>query len=113
MTTNLTMLSCLIGIAVGLIPSIRSIFASGGIPAFYNGVVPYLIGDGLSGAVKFATYERARVPLIKWLPLQAAIVGDFLAASLAFLLASVFLVPGETIKTLIQQKVCLKHCALQ
>ena len=47
--------------ALGFLSTAKSIFVSKGPLGFYQGVVPYLIGDGLSGAVKFATFEISKV----------------------------------------------------
>lgn len=70
--------------------------------AFYEGVVPYAIADGLSGAVKFATYERAKA----WCETHVAEgyvpAARFGCAALAFVACSVILVPGELLKQRLQ-----------
>ena len=41
-----------------------------GIQSFYPGVFPYMVADGLSGAVKFATFEVSKIFLEKKLPVK-------------------------------------------
>ncbi|KAJ8602127.1 hypothetical protein CTAYLR_001637 [Chrysophaeum taylorii] len=87
------------GLGVGA--AIRSI-SQKGLPAFYEGVVPYAVADGLSGAVKFAAYEttkrwcEGRVSE-EWIP-----ASRFACAAVAFVACSVVLVPGELLKQRLQ-----------
>ena len=39
-------------------PACAKIWNRGKLGAFYDGVTPYVLGDGLSSAVKFAVYEQ-------------------------------------------------------
>ena len=45
------------GTALSFFGAVKQIFTSQGPLGFYQGVVPYLVGDGASGAVKFAAFE--------------------------------------------------------
>uniref|UniRef100_A0A7S3K3J8 Mitochondrial carrier protein n=1 Tax=Aureoumbra lagunensis TaxID=44058 RepID=A0A7S3K3J8_9STRA len=88
---------------LGPMAAIRSIRSSPrGLAAFYEGVVPYAISDGLSGAVKFAAYEKlkrmcdSRVSE-EWIPATR-----FACAAAAFVACSVVLVPGELLKQRLQ-----------
>lgn len=69
---------------------------------FYNGIIPYLLGDGLSGAVKFSVFELSRKKLEKKLPVKYYSPIQFLCGALAMFACSVILVPGEVLKTKIQ-----------
>jgi solute carrier family 25 S-adenosylmethionine transporter 26 len=86
----------------GLFQVARQIFKDSGIAGFYPGVTAYVMGDGLSGAVKFASFEVSK----KWLEertdeSQHGMV-QFLCAAGAMIACSVVLVPGEVIKTRMQ-----------
>lgn len=80
----------------------RKILKDGGPMGFYKGVVPYVTMDGLSGAIKFATYEWGKKLVAPILP--AALLGysHFVCAAGAFLTCSVVLVPGELLKQRLQ-----------
>lgn len=64
-----------------IIETAKHIFTTSGIPGFYPGVLPYLIGDGLSGAVKFATFELTRTALNKRIPEKYHPFSQFLCAA--------------------------------
>lgn len=88
---------------MGLMAAIRSI-SKGPNPvgAFYEGVIPYCVADGLSGAVKFAAYETGKAwceenVASEWIP-----ASRFVCAALAFVACSVILVPGELLKQRLQ-----------
>lgn len=72
------------------------------IGAFYEGVVPYATADGLSGAVKFATYERAKAWCENHVADSYVPAARFGCAALAFVACSVILVPGELLKQRLQ-----------
>lgn len=86
----------------GMFKVARQIFKESGIAGFYPGVMAYVLGDGLSGAVKFATFEVGK----KWLEerTEEKYHGtiQFLCAAGAMLACSVILVPGEVIKCRMQ-----------
>mmetsp|Transcript_106896 Transcript_106896/g.300563 ORF Transcript_106896/g.300563 Transcript_106896/m.300563 type:complete len:342 (+) Transcript_106896:1-1026(+) len=88
--------------ALTFIGAIKQIFATSGVLGFYQGVVPYLIGDGSSGAVKFATFEASKTYLERRLPPKYHPAVQFLCAAGAMLACSVILVPGEVLKCKIQ-----------
>lgn len=70
--------------------------------ALYKGVVPYLIADGASGAIKFATFELSKVYIEDRTPVAWHRWTHFLCAAGAMLACSVVLVPGEVLKTRLQ-----------
>jgi hypothetical protein len=94
--------SRIIEVAQSFIGTVRDIVVNKGPLALYQGVVPYLIADGLSGAVKFATFELSRRYTEKKLPAKYHPIARFLCAALAMLICSVVLVPGEVLKTRLQ-----------
>lgn len=66
------------------------------------GIVPYILGDGSSGAVKFATFEISKKFLERKLPQKYHPMLQFACAATAMLVCSVILVPGEVLKTRMQ-----------
>eukprot|EP00981_Chlorochromonas_danica_P015897 scaffold14723_cov282-Ochromonas_danica.AAC.7 len=89
-------------VAKGLLGTAKDIVLSRGFLGLYQGVVPYLIGDGLSGAVKFATFELSRRVAEKKLPEKYHAIARFACAAFAMLACSFILVPGEVLKTRLQ-----------
>ena len=88
------------GLSLG--PACSKIWTRGGPAAFYDGVTPYVLGDGLSSAVKFAVYEKLKQTASKKLPEDYIPLARFACAAVAFLCCSVILVPGELLKIRIQ-----------
>eukprot|EP01038_Epipyxis_sp_PR26KG_P012194 gene12194-16337_t len=88
--------------AIGFLKASKQIFLKQGILGFYQGVGPYLIADGLSGAVKFATFELSRTKLKKILPEKFSSLTNFICAAGAMVSCSILLVPGEVLKTRLQ-----------
>ncbi|KAJ1445187.1 mitochondrial carrier domain-containing protein [Pelagophyceae sp. CCMP2097] len=88
------------GISLGA--AIKKLSAKGGIGPFYDGVVPYAIADGLSGAVKFATYEKCKRWCAVNVPQEHLAASSFGCAAVAFIASSVILVPGELLKQRLQ-----------
>jgi len=83
--------------------AIASVAKSGkGVGAFYEGIVPYAIADGLSGAVKFAAYEKSKIWCTEHLSDDWIPASRFACAALAFVCCSVILVPGELLKQRLQ-----------
>lgn len=72
------------------------------IGAFYEGVVPYCVADGLSGAVKFATYEKTKAWCEDNVAEEMVPAARFVCAAVAFVACSVILVPGELLKQRLQ-----------
>lgn len=89
-------------IPISITKATSQIFKNGGLAGFYQGVVPYLLGDGLSGAVKFATFESAQSWVRKNIPEEYHPLASFICAAGAFVACSVILVPGEVVKIKIQ-----------
>ena len=89
-------------VAKGLFATAAEIIASKGPMGLYQGVVPYLVADGLSGAIKFATFELTRRYAEEKLPKKYHALSRFVCAAGAILACSVILVPGEVLKTRLQ-----------
>ena len=89
-------------LAVDIITTAKNIFAKGGVMGFYPGVLPYMTADGLSGAIKFASFEVSKVFLEKRLPLKFHPAIQFFCAGAAMIACSFVMVPGEVIKTRMQ-----------
>lgn len=85
-----------------MVGTLVDIVKNKGVMSLYQGVVPYLIGDGLSGAVKFATFEVSRRYVESKLPEKYHGVARFLCAAGAMVACSMVLVPAEVIKTRLQ-----------
>ena len=64
--------------------------------------MPYLIADGLSGSIKFATFEMSKRFLEPKIPERFHPLTKFVCAAGAYLACSVALVPGEVLKTRLQ-----------
>ena len=90
------------GVAKGMIATAKDILLQKGVQGLYSGVLPYLVADGLSGAIKFATFEVTKTHLEKRLPEKYHSALKFVCAAGAMLACSVVLVPGEVIKTRLQ-----------
>lgn len=69
---------------------------------FISGVVPYVTMDGLSGAIKFATYEWGKKLVAPILPPALHAYSHFVCAAGAFISCSVVMVPGELLKQRLQ-----------
>lgn len=93
---------CCAAVAKGLFATGKDIVVSHGLPGLYHGVVPYLVGDGLAGAIKFTTFELSRRLVERRVSEKYHSVARFLCAAMAMLACSVVLVPGEVIKTRLQ-----------
>jgi len=84
--------------SISILQAVAKIMAQGGLGAFFQGVVPYLIGDGSAGAVKFATFEVSQRFVEKRVPEKYHPFTKFLCAAFAYIMCSFLLVPGEVIK---------------
>jgi hypothetical protein len=89
-------------VAKGLLSTAKDIIRLKGPLGLYQGVVPYLIGDGLSGAIKFATFELSKRFVEKKLPEKCHGASKFICAAFAMLVCSFVLVPAEVLKTRLQ-----------
>ena len=65
-----------------------------------------MVADGLSGAVKFATFEVSKVFLENKLPVQFHPSLQFICAAGAMIACSFIMVPGEVIKIRLQAGLC-------
>jgi len=88
--------------ALSMLATARQIFATSGIKGFYPGILPYCTADGLSGAIKFASFELSKVFVEARVPVKYYPITQFVCAAGAMLACSVVLVPGEVIKTRLQ-----------
>ncbi len=89
-------------VAVNLFQTAKNILITKGILGFYPGVIPYLIGDGISGAFKFTTFELTKRFSESHFPPHLHGISHFLCAAVSMLVASFTLVPAEVIKTRLQ-----------
>jgi hypothetical protein len=87
---------------IGIVAAAKAILKAGGISGLYQGVVPYLVADGTSGAVKFATFELSNKFIEKRTPATWHTWTRFACAAFAMLACSVVLIPGEVLKTRLQ-----------
>ena len=69
------------GLSLG--PACAKIWNRGKLGAFYDGVTPYVLGDGLSSAVKFAVYEQLKQTASKKLPEDYVPLARFACAAVA------------------------------
>ena len=90
------------GKRVGVFKAIKEIWKTQGIKGFYQGVVPYLISDGSSGAIKFAAFETLKKYIEDRTPKEWHRAMYFVSAAGAFVACSFVLVPGEVIKCRMQ-----------
>ena len=67
--------------ALSFLAAASQIFRSQGIPGFFPGVGPYLVCDGISGAIKFATFEVSKVLVENRVPLQYHPIAQFVCAA--------------------------------
>lgn len=86
--------------------TVKNLWTANGIQAFYPGVFPYMVADGLSGAVKFATFEVSKVFLENRLPVNFHPSLQFICAAGAMVACSFIMVPGEVIKIRLQAGLC-------
>jgi len=89
-------------IALSITEACTKIYNCCGFTGFYAGVRPMVIGDGLAGAIKFATYEMGKGFFKKniferWIPCS-----NFLCGAIAMIACSFVLVPGELLKQKLQ-----------
>lgn len=70
----------------------KKIWKTSGLKGFYPGVVPYVAGDGLSGAVKFASFELSKSWLFPKVDKKYHNTLQFVCAAGAFIACSVILV---------------------
>jgi len=87
---------------LSFIAAMKRIFLTKGPLGFYQGIVPYVLGDGSSGAIKFATFELSKQFLERRLPSKYHPLIQFFCAATAMLACSIVLVPGEVVKTRMQ-----------
>lgn len=90
------------GGGLNLIDTAKQIIKTHGFVGLYQGVVPYVSADGISGAIKFATFELSKVFVERRTPIKYHPAVQFLCAAGAMLACSVVLVPGEVLKTKLQ-----------
>jgi hypothetical protein len=83
----------------------KALTSIGSVSLLYKGLAPFLIGDGLSGAVKFSVFELLDRRLSRFLPARCRAASSYISAAVAFLVASVILVPAESLKALTQLQV--------
>lgn len=80
----------------------KQIIVKSGPLGFYSGVVPYVVADGLSGAIKFATFELSKKFVEARVNVKYHPITQFVCAAGSMLACSVVMVPGEVIKCRMQ-----------
>jgi hypothetical protein len=90
------------GGGLNLFDTARQILQKSGPLGLYQGIVPYITAEGLSGAIKFAVFEVSRSFAQARTPVQYHPAVQFVCAAGAMLACSIVLVPGEVIKTKLQ-----------
>lgn len=95
----------LIANAVEFLAAAKSVIANGGPRSLYAGIVPYMLADGLSGAVKFVVFEKTdrRMKRLCANSSRKYALSKIVSAGFAMLVCSVILVPGEVLKMHLQQ----------
>ena len=88
--------------ALSFLGAAGKIFSASGVKGFYQGVAPYLVSDGISGSIKFATFEISRNLMQKRIPQKFFGVNEFFCAAISMLTSSITLVPGEVLKIRMQ-----------
>ena len=88
--------------AKGFFATAMNIFKSRGPVGFYPGILPYVTGDGLSGAIKFATFETSKKWLEKRVDEKHHAAVQFACAAGAMIACSIVLVPAEVLKCRLQ-----------
>lgn len=88
--------------ATSMLACAKQILVKSGPAGFYTGVVPYMIADGLSGAIKFASFEISKIFVQARVPLRFHPLTQFICAAGAMIACSVVMIPGEVIKTRMQ-----------
>jgi len=88
--------------ATSIIEVAKTIWSKNGVAGFYPGVIPYMTADGLSGAIKFATFELSKIFVEARVPAKFHPVTQFVCAAGAMIACSFIMVPGEVLKTRLQ-----------
>jgi solute carrier family 25 S-adenosylmethionine transporter 26 len=88
--------------SVTFLAAASNIFKTKGVGGFFPGVAPYLSCDGISGAIKFASFEMSKRFVEARIPLKYFPVAQFVCAAGAMLACSLTLVPGEVLKIRLQ-----------
>jgi solute carrier family 25 S-adenosylmethionine transporter 26 len=76
--------------------------ATKGLSALYQGFIPYLISEGLAGALKLVTFEYTQRYSAQHIPSKYHMPSRFLFAAMAMWLCSFIVVPSEVLKTKLQ-----------
>mmetsp|Transcript_14678 Transcript_14678/g.16706 ORF Transcript_14678/g.16706 Transcript_14678/m.16706 type:complete len:355 (+) Transcript_14678:34-1098(+) len=87
---------------MNLFDSSKYIWENFGFFGFYSGLGPYIFGDSLGSAVKFAAFENFKIWASKNINEKHMGSAVFICAGLSFLVASIVVVPGELIKQRMQ-----------
>lgn len=89
--------------SLNIVSALAATLRSGGVPALYNGLSASLAGQVPAGAIKFAAYETLTQAIAKALPgVSESPLFECGCAALAFVTASVVLVPTEVLKQRLQ-----------
>jgi hypothetical protein len=88
--------------SIGFLSAANAIVTAKGLLGFFPGVIPYLACDGISGAIKFASFELSKKYVEARVPEKFYPVTQFVCAAGAMLACSLTLVPGEVLKIRLQ-----------
>jgi len=98
-----------LGLHSSMFRSASYLFEASGLAGFYHGFFVYAFADAVGGACKFAVWETWKQKVMAQpqdgqLPSLSHMLMLLLGAGLAFLVASVFIVPGELLKQQLQME---------
>jgi hypothetical protein len=65
-------------------------------------LLPYFIGDGISGAIRFSIFETFKQVFQRYLSVNFQFLANFISAGFGMLVAAITFVPTEILKTRLQ-----------
>ena len=80
----------------------KNLVSTRGLSSLYEGITPYLIADGISGAIKFTTFEKVQQYAENKVPTSLVGLSRFISAAVGYLASSFTYVPGDVLKTKLQ-----------
>jgi hypothetical protein len=92
----------LIAVPSNLFAACKGIVVTRGIAGLYHGLTPYLLGDSISGALKFSSFEGSLRLAESLLPRQFWSLSKFACAAFSMLVCSITYVPADVLKTKLQ-----------
>jgi hypothetical protein len=92
----------LVAVPSNLFAACKGIIATRGLAGLYHGLTPYLLGDSISGALKFSSFEGSLRLAESLLPRQFWSLSKFACAAFSMLVCSITYVPADVLKTKLQ-----------